>query len=154
MVICGWFAFPKRRTNRNLFRAYTAESRVVQAGIGAGTHAPGIPVAGAVVVIAEKRPAPDDFFLQKRHKRVVRAAGSLCIGPAGFFRTVIVKIEPIAAPLPNVAGHVVQAQSISVLLTHDSSVVAWLSDDIGVIFAFDLCYFAVGIFTSPRKMVC
>src|SRR6266436_1856086 len=72
-------------------------------------------VAGTILLIAKKRAAPMDPFLLVRLSRIKRRIGSLWIARDFAFvgeHLVVIGAIPVAAPFPNVAGHVVKPVAI------------------------------------------
>src|SRR5438445_10736650 len=72
-------------------------------------------VAGTILLIAKKRAAPMDALLLVRLSRIKCRIRPLWIARDSAFageRLVVIRAIPVAAPFPNVAGHVVKPIAI------------------------------------------
>src|SRR5262245_40015612 len=91
-------------------RFHATESKVIarRGALALPSRADHVP--RAILIRAEERSAAVDTFLFGGLGRVERCAGAGGVArePARRERAVIVRAIPIAAPLPDIAGHVVQ----------------------------------------------
>src|SRR4030095_7816254 len=93
----------------------TGDAKVIGTGIDLSLAARADDVARTILVVAKKRAAALDPLFFRRLRWIERGVGPFGISryAAGFGQIrVVVRPVPIAAPLPDVARHVVEAISV------------------------------------------